>query len=283
MNDSCVGYVNPRDYDFVVNKMREYCRNRGMIEVPVQSRLSILAACEDPGTLSTFNYVGRVWPLPQTGQMWLEYELLKDKDGKESNGYYSISTSYRNEPEPVPGRHDFIFNMFEFELPGGMDELIEFEKGLLEYLGYGPSENYAEGTYAEVCEAYNSKEVGHHEESQLYKDHGPVYFVKGFPEESDPFWNMKRSDGVAQKIDVILSGMETFGSAERSCDTQQMRESFDTITGGTYARTLYSHFTKERVEEEMTNFLNMNFFPRCGGGIGITRLIKSMRKEGLME
>ncbi len=42
------------------------------IENMTQSRLSILAACEDPTTISTYNYAGEVWPLPQTGQMWLE-------------------------------------------------------------------------------------------------------------------------------------------------------------------------------------------------------------------
>ena len=52
--------------------------DRGFQEVHTQNRLSILAACEDPTTVATYEYAGEVWPLPQTGQMWLEYELLNN-------------------------------------------------------------------------------------------------------------------------------------------------------------------------------------------------------------
>ena len=127
-----------KDFNEVVQKLRNFFISRGFIEVHTQNRLSILAACEDPFTISTFNYAGQVWPLPQTGQMWLEYEMLKNP---EPNGYFCVSTSYRNEPDPVPGRHDLIFPMFEFELKGDMNALIEMEADLLKYLGYGKKEN----------------------------------------------------------------------------------------------------------------------------------------------
>lgn len=90
-------------FNKVVNKLRSFFLNKGFIEVHTQSRLSILAACEDPSTITTFNYNGELWPLPQTGQMWLEYEMLKNP---ENPGYFCVSTSYRNEPNPVPGRHE---------------------------------------------------------------------------------------------------------------------------------------------------------------------------------
>ena len=84
------------------------------MEVHTQNRLSILATCEDPSTISTYSYAGQVWPLPQTGQMWLEYEMLKHPN--RAPGYFCVSTSYRNEADPIPGRHDLIFPMFEFEI-----------------------------------------------------------------------------------------------------------------------------------------------------------------------
>lgn len=34
--------------------------------------------------------------------------------------------------------------------------------------------------------------------------------------------------------------------------------------------------------EEMNDYLNFEFFPRSGGGIGMTRLIRSMKMEGLL-
>ena len=115
--------INTNDYNSLVQKLREFFLHKGFVEVPVQSRLSILAACEDPFTVEQFKWTNEVWPLPQTGQMWLEYELLKTPDVP---GVFCISTSYRNEPNPIPGRHETIFPMFEFESKGNMDESTFF-------------------------------------------------------------------------------------------------------------------------------------------------------------
>ena len=107
-------------YHELVLKLREFFVQRGFKEVPTQSRLSILAACENPHSVATFEFNGCVWPLPQTGQMWLEYELLKNPEWK---GVFCISTSYRDEKTPIPGRHEKIFPMFEFESHGTIVEL----------------------------------------------------------------------------------------------------------------------------------------------------------------
>ena len=271
--------INPSDFHRVVSKLREFFSNRGFVEVHTQNRLSILAACEDPSTISLYDYAGQTWPLPQTGQMWLEYEMLKNP---EPPGYFCLSTSYRNEPNPVPGRHDLIFPMFEFEIKGGMDDLIQMEKDLLTHLGY---KDIKEGDYDDVAKEYNSHELSHEDEERLYKDHGAAYLLKNFPMYTHPFWNMKYSEDKthANKIDVILSGQETIGSAERSCNVEDMRNGFNTISNGMYAKTLYSKFSKERVNEELDTFLSNTFIPRSGGGIGVTRLIRSMKLEGLLD
>ena len=120
--------MNASEYHSAIRQLRNFFEARGLIEVHTQSRLSILAACEDPRTIATYAYAGQLWPLPQTGQMWLESELLHDPS---ANGFFCISTSYRNEPKPVPGRHDLIFPMAEFELPGDINVLEEFERELI--------------------------------------------------------------------------------------------------------------------------------------------------------
>jgi hypothetical protein len=51
-----------------------------------------------------------------------------------------------------------------------------------------------------------------------------------------------------------------------------MRYFFDNIMDGTYAAKLYELFGKERVIKELEEFLSYDFFPRFGGGIGLTRL-----------
>lgn len=274
-----IGYVHPVDYDSVVRKLREFFHKKGFLEVHTQSRLSILAACEDPGTISNFGYAGQLFPLPQTGQMWLEYELLTKPD---IPGFFNIGTSFRNEPTPVPGRHDLIFPMFEFEMHGDMEALMLLERELCEFLGYGSGVEYKEVEYDDMAKKYNVSELEHEHEEYLNRDYGDVVLLKNFPNSTSPFWNMKNNGTHAKKVDIIIDGVETIGSAERSCDKEEMRRMFDTITDGNYARTLYGGFTKERVEKEMQKFLEHDFVPRSGGGIGLTRLIKSMKKHNLI-
>ena len=156
-----IGLINTTEFDTVVQKLRAFFQKKGFEEVHTQSRLSILAACEDPKTISTYSYAGQVWPLPQTGQMWLEYELLSKPEAK---GFFCVSTSYRNEPNPVPGRHDKIFPMFEFEMKGGIEEMKRMEEELLDHLGFNkfyPSGTYPEGDYIDVAEKYGTKELEH--------------------------------------------------------------------------------------------------------------------------
>jgi aspartyl/asparaginyl-tRNA synthetase len=106
-----------------------------------------------------------------------------------------------------------------------------------------------------------------------------------FPERTNPFWNMKRHESnpeLSKKIDVILCGQETIGSAERSCDKDQMRKTFFTIEDGKYADKLFELFGRDRVMAELNEFLANDFMPRVGGGIGITRLIRAMELNNLI-
>ena len=102
--------------------------------------------------------------------------------------------------------------------------------------------------------------------------------ITDFPEFTSPFWNMSRNDDgkTSRKIDVILNGMEPIGSAERSTDKKQMRDTFHTISNCEYAGLLYKLFGKERVEKELEEFLEFDFFPRSGGGIGVTRIMQAI-------
>ena len=260
-----------KSYNELVQKMRIFFLNRGFIEVPTQSRLSILAACENPHSVATFEYNGLVWPLPQTGQMWLEYELLKNPDWA---GVFCISTSYRDEKTPIDGRHEKIFPMFEFESKGGMKDLEKLEYELLKHLGF---DDPVVVDYDTVCKEYGDVEILENEhETKMWEEKGSVVSLQNFPIRTSPFWNMKHSgNGIFNKIDVILYGQETIGSAERSCDVDEMRKMFYEISDGTYANKLFELFGKERVEKELEEFLSFDFFPRFGGGIGMTRLTRA--------
>ena len=277
--------ISPQDFTNATNQLRTFFNDLGFLEVHTQNRLSILAACEDPTTVSTYDYAGNIWPLPQTGQMWLEYELLQNPDLK---GVYCVSTSYRQEQNPVAGRHELIFPMFEFEAPGTFDDLIEMEENLVCHLGFRPCV-YPIKRYTEWQEEFNTTEELNHEHEQMISDshtniqQAGVGFITHFPYTTSPFWNMKKEGEFANKCDVIIDGMETIGSAERSADTVEMREQFHTISDGEYASLLYELFGKERVEKELEEFLSYDFFPRYGGGIGVTRLISALKNCGVAK
>ena len=276
--------ISPQKFTDTVGLLRSFFLDKGFLEVHTQNRLSILAACEDPFNVATYNYAGQVWPLPQTGQMWLEHELLTKP---ESKGFFCVSTSYRQEPNAIPGRHDIIFPMFEFEMPGNINDLKAMEYELCEYLGFDiPTEK----TYAHWQDYFgidSSVEMDADHELRMEAEFGST-MITDFPEITSPFWNMSRhynlgshyDNSPSKKIDVILGGMETIGSAERSCDVDMMRDTFHTITGGAYSNLLFELFGKDRVVAELEEFLKFDFFPRVGGGIGITRMIPALEGIG---
>jgi len=270
--------INSFDFTNVANKLRGFFFKKNFLEVHTQNRLSILAACEDPSTIATYDFKGMKWPLPQTGQMWLEYELLQNPQYK---GVFCLSTSYRQEPNPIPGRHNVIFPMFEFESRGDMNDLMDILADLCVDLGFAKkTKEIMKVDYLDLAKDFGVQELSHKEESEINKRYNrSVVFIKNFPEYTSPFWNMKRcpQGSLSKKVDVIIGGMETIGCAEREVDTNIMRDRFHSISDGEYAELLYKHFGKERVTKELDDFLSLPMIQRYGGGIGMTRLIKNYK------
>jgi aspartyl/asparaginyl-tRNA synthetase len=156
-----------------------------------------------------------------------------------------------------------------------MKELLKLESELLAHLGF---DSPVEVTYDDVCKEYGGVKILEDEhESRMWKEKGSVVSLQNFPLRTNPFWNMQHNkDGIFNKVDVILYGQETVGSAERSCDVEEMRNMFYTIENGGYCAKLFELFGKERVEAELEKFLSYEFFPRFGGGIGLTRMARAM-------
>jgi aspartyl/asparaginyl-tRNA synthetase len=224
-----------------------------------------------------------MYPMKQTGQMVLEEKLLQNPQFK---GFFCQTTSYRFEEHPKPGRHNVIFPMAEFEIHGDLDTLMQFEREMLEHFGFGKAESFPTADYLDICKKYgvpDGGELTHEHEEWLKRDFGPVFFLKNFPEVTSPFWNMKRDPktGLAKKCDVILNGIETIGSAERSCNVKEMRERFYSIMKGQYAKDLFE-FGKERVEKELEEFFSYNFIERSGAGIGVGRMIAACKAQNLI-
>jgi aspartyl/asparaginyl-tRNA synthetase len=164
--------------------------------------------------------------------------------------------------------------MFEFESKGGMKEMLRLESELLDYLGF---DSEVEVNYDDVCKEYGGVSILENEhETRMWEEKGPVVSLQNFPYRTNPFWNMREGENkIFNKVDVILYGQETIGSAERSSNVEEMRNNFYTIENGGYSAKLFELFGKERVEKELEEFLSHDFFPRFGGGIGMTRLSRA--------
>jgi aspartyl/asparaginyl-tRNA synthetase len=262
----------------MVRKLRNFFQEqKGFIEVPAQSRLSILAACEQPETITDYKLGGMVYPLPQTGQMWLEYEMLRNPHWP---GVFTITTSYRDEPNPIEGRHLRIFPMFEFESHGTIVQLKKLELELLQFLGF---QEPISVDYTATARKYNTHEIEHVHETRMEKELGSSLLLERFPEYTHPFWNMKYSgNGLYNKIDVILCGQETIGSAERESNIERMRQRFFSIKDGSYAALLINRFGENRILAELDAYLKLPMIERFGGGIGLTRLERAMSLSGLL-
>ena len=270
---------NAQHYNWIIQNLREFFLDKGYVEVPTQTQVTILAACEDPETVVTSRFDGNKWPLPQTGQMRLEDYLMENPDAE---GYFCITTSYRDEPNPIPGRHDKVFPMFEFETHGDMQDLIELEFELMNYLGFDAEPMAVD--YEDACEKYDADLIEPEQENKMPKTYSDVVAIKNFPRRSNPYWNMKRGDdGLYRKVDLILHGRETIGSAERAVSLEQMEEDFHEIMDGKYKDLLFKEFGKDRVMKEFEEYLKNDFIERCGGGIGITRLQQGLIDEGVLS
>ena len=114
--------------------------------------------------------------------------------------------------------------------------------------------------YNTLSNKYDTNILESEHEELMWNEYGPSISLQNFPLRTNPFWNMKHQGGnVFNKIDVILYGQETIGSAERSSDVKVMRELFYTISDGGYAAKLFELFGKERVEKELEDILKNKF------------------------
>lgn len=279
--------ISPQEFDYLINKLRSFFYEKKYKEVYPQPIKSIMAACEDPKTLRSFMFEGKNWPLSQTNQMNLEMLLLTFPE--ESDGIYCLTTSYRDEPNPIEGRHDKIFPMFEFEHKGNYNDLLKTLSELAVHMGFVKStKDIPFLSYDFLCKKYGVEILEAEHETKMWEEYGDVVAITHFPERTSPFWNMKQQgesengEKLYNKCDFIICGIETFGSAERESNIIQMRNSFHSISDGMYAKLLYNEFSKERVEEELEDYLALNMFERYGGGIGLTRLLRAMKIKGLI-
>lgn len=282
------GHIDIGKYNAVMKHLRTFFDRQGFLESCTGTRRSVLAGCESSDTVVPYSIAGQTYPLHQSGQLLLEFDLLQNPSLKQ---LYCTTHSYRDEPNPKPGRHEHVFSLFEIESVGSLCNLIDIESSLVHSLGFRPipvhtgakgidktPHGYPILDYAETAASLGTKEIESEHELELSKKYGPVVFLYKFPTYTQPFWGMKRSacGQFAEKIDVLLEGVETIGSAERSTDPIEMRRAFYQLNEGKFAKHLHHKFGKDRVDTELNQFLSLKMIPRMGFGCGVNRLIRAI-------
>lgn len=200
-------------------------------------------------------------------------------------GYFAHNTSTRDEYKAGDGRREFKFPLTEFEFineteESGFDELALFLSKLITHLGFSPPEMVY---YEDECYHLGTEFIGDEEEQALCEKYGSVVLLGKFPLRTDPYWNMRHAGcDIYDKIDVIIHGFESIGSAVRSCNVREMRTNICLQDEGNYLRTMYEYFGKERVDTEIEEYFDYDFIPRCGGGLGMSRIIRGMKIEGIL-
>lgn len=280
--------IGPQHFDKMISKLRSFFITRGYLETFPQPKLSILAACEDPKTVRSFNFNGETWPLSQTNQMLLEDTLMRFSD--KLDGCFCLTASYRDEPNPIEGRHLRSFCMFEAEHKGDFNHLLSTLSELMVYLGFVEKvQDIPFFTYNQLCEHYKTDLLEAEHETKIWEEFGDVVGITKFTEKTSPFFNMKQEgidektgEKLYNKCDLIICGQETFGCAERSIDIDQMRNSFHTISNGQYSQLLFEKFGKERVMNELNEYFKLPMINRWGYGCGTERLIRAMNIKKLV-
>ena len=287
-NKKDYGYIDPRTFNHIASILRHECEKQDFLWWQ-PSEPSILAACEDPETLLSYteNSTGRIFPLQQTNQMWLEYALLQSiKDNTYISGLYCITESHRDEVNQKNRHKDRLinkrFNMFEIEMLGDFDMYLHFFTSLLTALGI-KDEHIKTVSYYQACQVLNKDPYNYiltdDDEVWLNANIAPCVLLTYFPERTSPFWNMRRlQDGTAAKCDLILGGMECAGGAQRSTSISIQQTAFNMLPG--YKEKLFADFGKDRVLSELDYYFSL-LTPnsvRSGCGIGLSRLAVGLER-----
>lgn len=281
-------------YDEMVRGTRTFCHDDSLEEVHAGVGMLRLRACEDPDTMVVAAWKGGkkdgeapdYIPLPQSEQMGLENRLMVEGRDTDAMGYFCMSTSHRDEDDLASGRRLRVFPILEVEKWGGFDCLLRWQADYLRHMGF---ETPVVVDYRDYAQYRGVTFLNNDDERALAKDAGPVVQLVNHPAGEDdhgdswPFFNMKWEKderGVyARKCDVIIDGVETFGSAERESCPLTMREQFYRSVNGRYAQRLFADMGEATIIAELEAYLGLFDSrkaldnTRFGMGVGFTRFM----------
>lgn len=273
--------------------MRGHLDGAGFVEVHgLPEVVGVTGACEDIDTLFMLDYFGHTTFLSQSDQLYLE--LLTPELGR----VYTEVQSFRREAS-VDDRHLCQFTLFEIELLGGLDELIDQIEStvraacravvshagdaLLRY-GSDPERlsdvSFERITYTEAIEDLSAsfpeltwgQDLRPQHEALLADRFGPV-FVTHYPAPIK-FFNMKESSSdprTVDSVDLILpfSGEATGGAA------REVR--YPQLLGRLQESPMYAHLLERGISAAdfdwyLDRHRDADIPEHAGAGIGVGRL-----------
>lgn len=300
-HSNCSSHINIPRYHQITGLIRDFFQQNGFIDISTPSDWSIIGACYDPKTVALIKSEDCIWPLPQTNQVWLQYELLNSRNLENSSakGYFFEHTSYnrgkslqgKKPPRFLPGIETITKDIqmspiLEFETNGTMSDLMNLEMDLICHLGYDKPTKLS---YEEALEIVNKNQeteiLDNADEQTLCREQNSVILLYNHPERTNPFWNIKRDENTSHscKVDVLMYGLKTIISAERSMNPKDIKHFFFTMKDGEYVKSLYNQFGIDRPIGELYQMLNYLSSqtqenepdPMCGGTIDLVPLIQS--------
>jgi len=237
--------VSNKQYHYVVNCIRFFLIENGLIECCSQSKFPSLSSCGDC-----------------QNQLYLEYELLQNPD---VTGYFCVTNENIENPHAMPTA--------EFVIKGDVQVLEHFIHNLLIYLCYHNISKYTIKDYSYITTKLNMdvNYLSNTVKQKIYNKFGAVFLLKNYPTNTAAHWTTKTNvNNTYNKIVTILSGVEAISSYEMSSNKNHMYNQF--------------HAKSDAGDEndELDQYLSQSFITRSYGNIFTLELIESMIKERLI-
>ena len=242
-------------YHYVINCIRLYFLEQGLIECCLQHKFPILSSCDE-----SFKY---------THQFYLEYELLRNNN---ITGYFCINNLNIENTNSVP--------TVEFVIYGDINVLETFIRDLLVYLCYHNKSKYNIKDYSYITKKLNTdvNYLSNTVKQKIYTKFGAVFLIKNYPFNTDAHWTIKdnKTNKTYNKLVTILSGYESIISYEISSNKNDMLDQFNSMSYNTHLGNTND------VNEELNQYLSQSFVTRSYGKMFILEIITSMIKEKLI-
>jgi len=266
-------YVNPFFFHYVTNTARFFFLETGFIETFEQSNLSVINSCKNLDTSCLFDMYKFCHSLPQSNEIWLDYEITKYNN---QAGFFCISTHYTNDSLGITNS---IIPYLEFSIKGGMFELEKMLRALLTSLGYKSKCKFNTLMYKNILSTYNVTDITPSVYNKIAETDNGVIFIKNYAFNGDTFWNDFQENGIYNKITVLLNGKETITATQKSKSIEFMRDNFKNRSDFIKLCDIFGEY---RVLGELEGYLELPFSDRCTGKINLVNLINSMDEESLI-